>query len=246
MVFTSLGQMYRLLVNDIPEGNNTTKGAPLGTLISFENNEQIMAVTSLYRNTDAKYVMFITKNGIIKKTSLEEYDKTRKKNGVKAITLREGDSLASVTFLNQEDIIILSKQGMSIRIDSNTIGASSRIAQGVIGINLKENDEVLTLLPIHKDTDKLAIFTKQGLGKQTILSEFPKQQRAGRGVGCIKFANDNDELAGGLMLEDNDLVLVCGRTKSLCIASSDISTQGRSTIGNKIITDNTIVSVSKV
>ena len=246
MVFTSLGQMYRLLVNDIPEGNNTTKGAPLGTLISFENNEQIMAVTSLYRNTDAKYVMFITKNGIIKKTSLEEYDKTRKKNGVKAITLREGDSLASVTFLNQEDIIILSKQGMSIRIDSNTIGASSRIAQGVIGINLKENDEVLTLLPIHKDTDKLAIFTKQGLGKQTILSEFPKQQRAGRGVGCIKFANDNDELAGGLILEDNDLVLVCGRTKSLCIASSDISTQGRSTIGNKIITDNTIVSVSKV
>lgn len=246
MVFTSLGQMYRLLVNDIPEGNNTTKGAPLGTLISFENDEQIMAVTSLYRNTDAKYVMFITKNGIIKKTSLEEYDKTRKKNGVKAITLREGDSLASVTFLNQEDIIILSKQGMSIRIDSNTIGASSRISQGVIGINLKENDEVLTLLPIHKDTDKLAIFTKQGLGKQTILSEFPKQQRAGRGVGCIKFANDNDELAGGLMLEDNDLVLVCGRTKSLCIASSDISTQGRATIGNKIITDNTIVSVSKV
>lgn len=246
MVFTSLGQMYRLLVNDIPEGTNTTKGVPLYNLISFETGEQVMAVTSLYRNTNAKYVMFVTKNGLIKKTSLEEYDKTRKKSGVKAITLRDGDSLAGVTFLDQEEVLLLTKNGMCIRIGSTDIGASSRIAQGVIGIGLKNDDKVLTLLPINHNTDKLAIVTEQGLGKQTALTEFPKQQRAGRGVFCVKFASDTDKLAGGLLLSDTDLVLVCGKTKSLCVNSADIPTQGRATIGNKIISNNNVVSISKV
>ena len=246
MVFTSLGQMYRLLVNDIPEGTNTTKGVPLYNLISFETGEQVMAVTSLYRNTNAKYVMFVTKNGLIKKTSLEEYDKTRKKSGVKAITLRDGDSLAGVTFLDQEEVLLLTKNGMCIRIGSTDIGASSRIAQGVIGIGLKNDDKVLTLLPINHNTDKLAIVTEQGLGKQTALIEFPKQQRAGRGVFCVKFASDTDKLAGGLLLSDTDLVLVCGKTKSLCVNSADIPTQGRATIGNKIIANNNVVSISKV
>lgn len=245
MVFTNLGQMYRLLVNDIPEGNNTTKGSPIGSLISFETGEQIMAVTSLHRNTNAKFVIFVTKNGIVKKTSLEEYDKTRKKSGIKAITLREGDSLAGVTFLDQEEILIVTKNAMAIRINSTDIGASSRTTQGVIGMGLKEGDEVITLLPINHSTDKLAIVTEFGLGKKTELTEFTKQQRAGKGLACAKLG-EGDKVAGALLLDESDLVLVCGKTKSLCVNSSDITTQGRATTGNKIISNNQVVSISKV
>lgn len=246
MVFTSLGQMYRLLVNDIPVGTNTTKGSPISSLIELEAGEQIMAVTSLFRNTDAKYVLFVTKGGIVKKSSLEDYSKTKKKNGIKAITLREGDSLAAVTFLNEEDIMLLTRNGMCIRVASTDFGVSSRIAQGVIGIGLKGDDQVIALLPIKHSDDQLAIFTQQGLGKKTPLSDYPKQQRAGKGLACIKFANDTDALAGGLILSDDDLVLVCGKTKSLCVQSSDLSSQGRATIGTKVISNNNIVSVSKV
>ena len=245
MVFTNLGQMYRLLVNDIPEGNNTTKGSPICSLISFETGEQIMAVTSLHRNTNAKFVIFVTKNGIVKKTSLEEYDKTRKKSGIKAITLREGDSLAGVTFLDQEEILIVTKNAMAIRINSTDIGASSRTTQGVIGMGLKEGDEVITLLPINHSTDKLAIVTEFGLGKKTELTEFTKQQRAGKGLACAKLG-EGDKIAGALLLDESDLVLVCGKTKSLCVNSSDITTQGRATTGNKIISNNQVVSISKV
>ena len=246
MVFTSSGQMYRLLVNDIPVGTNTTKGSPISSLIEMAAGEQIMAVTSLFRNTDAKYVLFATKSGIVKKSSLEDYSKTKKKNGIKAITLREGDSLAAVTFLNEEDIMLLTRNGMCIRVASTDFGVSSRIAQGVIGIGLKGDDQVIALLPIKHSDDQLAIFTQQGLGKKTPLSDYPKQQRAGKGLACIKFANDTDALAGGLILSDDDLVLVCGKTKSLCVQSSDLSSQGRATIGTKVISNNNVVSVSKV
>ena len=138
MIFTDQGRMYRLLVNDIPEGTNTSTGQAIKALVEMEPSEKPAIIYSIYRDTDAKYVFFTTKNGTVKKTSLEEYISTKKKSGITAINLREGDSLASVCLIKDEDIILLTKDGMGIKFNSLDIGATSRTTIGIKGIAMKE------------------------------------------------------------------------------------------------------------
>ena len=126
MVFTDSGKMYRLLVDTIPVGTNVTKGVPIKSLIAMEPNENPTIIYSIYRDTTAKYVLFVTKNGIVKKTSLQEYINTKKKTGISAITIREGDSLAAVSLIDNEDVILITANGYTIRFPSSTISATSR------------------------------------------------------------------------------------------------------------------------
>ena len=246
MIFTSKGKMYRLLVDNVPVGTNASKGVRIGTLINMDAGERVIAITSLYRKTDAKYVIFITKQGLIKKSSLEEYTKVKRSTGIAAINLKEGDSLANVTFIDNEDMILITKLGMSIHFPTEEINPIGRVTAGVKAIKLIENDEVVVGLPIHKNWDSLAVFTKRGFAKKTSLQELPLQQRAGKGLLIYKPTDVTGEIIGGAMVSDEDNVLIIGNPKSICISAKDIPELSRVSVGNIMLKNSTITSVVKL
>ena len=117
LVFTNVGKMYKILVDKLPIGTNASKGQQIATLIQMDNNEKVIAATSLDRDTDAQYVVFVTKQGLIKKTALEEYTSIKKSTGTQAIKLKEEDSIIDILFMKEEDIILFTKQGMAISLE---------------------------------------------------------------------------------------------------------------------------------
>jgi len=241
MVFTDKGKMYRILVDNLPVGTNVSKGIRLSTLVNMEPNEKVIAVTSLYRKTSAQYVVFITKQGLFKKTLLEEYTSIKRSTGIQAIKLKDGDSIANVTFCNEEEFIIVTKGGMSIRFETAVIAPIGRATSGVKSIKLDEGDEVLVGLPIHKTTDSLAVFTKNGIGKKTTLDEYPIQGRAGKGVKC-----SGNDIIGATLVSDEDNILLVGVPNSICISAKDVPEQGRISMGNQMIKNRIIKKVVKI
>ena len=246
MIFTDKGKMYRLLVNDIPVGTNTSKGQSIKSLVTMDLNENPSVIYSIYRDTDAKYVLFTTKNGIVKKTALDEYIKTQKKTGIIAINIKEDDELVSVNLIKDEPVLMITTLGYSIHFKSTDVGATSRATTGIKGINLNKEDKVVTTLPIRDINDKLAIFTENGMGKKVVLSEFPIQSRGGKGLMCYKPSNSTGNISAATLINNEDSVLVCGDKTSLCISAEEIPALGRVSIGNQIIKNSKIVSVSKV
>ena len=246
MIFTNKGKMYRLLVNDIPEGTNTTKGQSIKSLIAMDSQEEPSIIYSIYRDTDAKYVLFTTKKGLVKKTSLDEYIKTKKKTGIAAISLKEDDELVSVSLIKEEPIIIVTAKGMGIKFDSKEIGATSRATSGVKGITLSEDDYVITTLPIRDSKDELGIFTSNGLGKKINTEELPMQKRAGKGLICYKPTDSTGLITASTLISNEDNILVLGDKSSICISASDVPTLSRISTGNQIIKNSKIEKVSKV
>ena len=244
MVFTDQGNMYRLIVDDIPEGTNTSKGTPVKALLPMQTNENPTIIYSIYHDTDAKYIMFVTKQGYVKRTSLEEYTSIRKKTGTKALNLHEGDSLAAVFLVNDEQILMLTKNGYAIRCKGTEFPTSGRVSMGYKGINLQVEDSVICALPIRDENDSVAIFSKDGLGRRVALSAFPTQARNGRGTIYAKDA----KCAGACLVSDDDTILICGNKNSLCIKADDLpaETVSKTTMGCIVIKDNIITGVSKV
>ena len=240
MLFTNKGKMYRLVVDNVPVGTNAGKGVGIGSLIPIDADETVIAVTSLYRKTNAKYVVFITKNGLIKKTALEEYTSTKRTTGIIAIKIKEGDSIANVTFLDTEDLFLVTKQGIGIHFSTVDIAAIGRNTSGVKGIKLGEGDEVVVGLPLHSNEDTLAIFSNKGTGKRMKLTEIPKQGRGGKGVKISE-----DTIGGAAMVDDTDTVLVIGRPNSICISAKDMPILSRTAVGNAIIKASQIAFVAK-
>ena len=246
MVFTDKGKMYRLLVNDIPVGTNVSKGTSIKSLINMDMDERPAVMYSIYRDTDATYVLFITKNGLVKKTNLDEYIKTKKKTGIAAITIKEGDELAAVSLIKDEQIIITTSNGMSIRFDSKEISPTSRATSGVKGITLADGDSVVSGIPVRNAKDKLAVFVAGGSAKRIDLSELPLQKRAGKGLMCYKPTESTGKVSAAALVEDGDCVLVIGDKGSICIEATEIPVLGRASIGNQVIKNSKIMSVSKV
>lgn len=246
MLFTDKGRMYRLLVDDVPEGTNISKGIPIGTLINLENGEKIVAITSLYRKSKAKYVVFITKGGMIKKTLIEDYKSAKRNSGIAAIKLKDGDAIANVTFLNEEELVLITKKGMSIRFETKDIAPIGRVAMGVKSIKLNDGDEVIKGLPIHKETDYIAVFTTRGMGKKVPLVEFATQGRNGKGVFIYKTNNSSGDLVGAEMISDDDNILIIGKTTGICISAKDIPQLSRIGVGNVMIKSAAITSVVKI
>lgn len=247
MVFTNQGRMYRLLVNDIPVGTNVSVGQSVKSLIAMEQDETPEIIYSIYRDTDAKYVFFTTKNGTVKKTALEEYVNTKKKTGITAINLREGDSLASVCLVKDEDIILLTKNGMGIKFSSLDVGATSRATIGIKGIDFKGDDEIAVALPVRNKADELAIFASIGTGKKFPSNELPLQKRGGKGLICHKVSAATGYIAAGALVSDEDSLLLCGDKTGICISATEIPSCGRASIGNQMLKGNgVLMSASKV
>ena len=140
-----------------------------------------------------------------------------------------------------EDIIIITKNGMNIRFSTKEIGAVGRNTIGVKGINLNDNDEVLIALPIHKETDSVAVFSSDGMGKKIELKEFITQARGGKGTILYK-----GSLVGAAMVSDEDNILINGNKSSICISAKDISTQTKAGMGVTLIKNNKVVSTTKI
>ena len=244
-IFSTKGKMYRILVDDVPVGTNSSKGVNVQTLIEMEQDEKPALIYSMYYETDAQYVFFATKKGTVKKSLLEEYTKTKKKNGIAAINLREGDALAAVTLMKDEQLLLLTKNGMGIKIKSTDIPPSSRATIGIKGINLGADDEVIAALPIRDTTDQVAIFTSGGLGKRIKLDEFMTQTRGGKGVICYKPSGATGKVVAASLVSNTDMLLISGSPKSICINASDISTLGRPSTGVNIL-KGTINAVTKI
>ena len=246
MAFTDKGKMYRLLVDSIPVGTNASKGVRIGTLINMEPGEKVIAATSLHRNTNAEYVLFITKQGLVKKTALEEYTKVKRSTGIAAIKIKDGDSIANVTFVKDEDLILITNKGMAIHIASKDISPIGRVTAGVKGIKLADGDEVISGLPIKHKTDMLGIFVENGLGKKVPLNELSIQGRGGKGMIVYKPCSSTGEVVGAALLSDEDSVLLVGKPNSICISATDVPEMGRGSMGNTMVKNSKIISVVKL
>ena len=238
--------MYKLLVDNIPAGTNASKGTGIGSLINLEPSERVIAISSLSRKTDAQYVVFITKKGLVKKTALEEYKSIKRSTGIAAIKLGDDDSIANVCFLKEEELLLITKQGMSIRFETTGISAIGRVAAGVKSIKLNEGDEVLIGLPINDITKTVAIFTSKGLAKKTILDEFPVQGRNGKGLSIYKPTKDTGNIVGALLINDEDNILLVGKPNGICISATEIPTLGRISAGNIMIKNSEVLRITQI
>lgn len=246
MVFTTKAKMYRLLVNDIPVGTNLNKGQSIKSLIAMDTDEEPSVIYSIYRDTDAQYVLFVTKNGLVKKTSLEEYVKTKKKTGIAAISIKEGDELAAVSLIKDEPLIIMTANGIGIRFDSKEISATARTTCGVKGITLHDDDYVVAALPVRDLQDRLAVFSQNGLSKKISLNDLPVQKRAGKGLMCYKPTDSTGLITAATLVSDEDNILILGDKSSICIQATEIPELGRISVGNQVIKNSKVLSVSKV
>ena len=245
LLFTNKGKMYRIIVDNIPIGTNVSKGSNVSTLINLENDEKVIAITNLARGNENKYVVFITKNGLFKKTSIEEYTKTKRSTGIAAINLKDGDSIANIELMNDEDMIIITKKGYSIHFETKEIAAIGRVTAGVKAIKLADDDEVLVGLPIRDKKETVAVFSSFGNAKKTNIDEFPLQARAGKGVVAYKVSPATGDVVGATMINDEDNILLVGKT-SICVAATDIPQLGRAATGNIMIKNGQINSVTKL
>lgn len=243
LFFSNKGRMYKTLVDDIPDGTNVSKGTSIATLIpSLDNGEIIVAAVSLDRGNESDNIVFLTKNGLIKKSALKEYKDFKRKTGVIATKIKEGDAIADIVIASNEDIIITTQNGMAIRINLKDIPYASRVSLGVKGIKLNDNDSAISLNVVKENTKYLGVIYEDGIGKKMDINEFPVQKRDGKGLLISK----DKIVVGAVVLSGEDLILICSNQKGICLHEEEIPCYSRQSIGNILIKNGNVKSVSKV
>ena len=249
MFFTNSGRVYRLKGYEIPESSRTARGTAIVNLLQLQPNERITAVIPIAEYEDNNYLFMATKNGIVKKTSIKEYENIRK-SGLAAINLREGDELIEVkTTDNEKDIILVTKFGQCIRFNESEVRETGRVSMGVIGMNLIEGDEVIGM-QLNTQGSDLLIVSEYGMGKRTSMDEFTPQRRGGKGVKCYRIMEKTGNVVGVKAVDPDDEVMII-TTQGIVIRLqvNDISELGRITSGVKLINmqdDITVASIAKV
>lgn len=233
---TNRGRVYRLKGYEIPEYGRSAKGLPIVNLLKLDEDE---VVQTIIRATQAEskenYFFFVTRNGIIKRTKESEFAHIRQ-NGLKAITLKDGDELINVIRTSgDDDIIIGTRFGYSVRFKESAVRSMSRSASGVRGVNLREGDAVVGTSRITDDQEVLVI-TEKGYGKRTAASEYPTKGRGGKGIKTVKITEKNGLLAGLATVNgDEDIMVITDTGVVIRTGVSNISQTGRSTLGVKVM-----------
>ena len=244
MIFTSEGKMYRLNVDKIPEGTNASRGVNLKTILKLDDKEIIQEIASARGEKPADYVVFFTKNGLVKKTKFEEYVNTKKTTGIQAIKIKENDELAFVRFMNDDEkIILVTEQGYAIKFTFNDIKPIGRLTSGVKGINLREGDGITGAINFSSNDDYVVLITEEGKSKRMLISDFTIQNRGGRGSMALKLDPD-DYVAAALRATEKDLVLIAGKPNSICVPVDEISIQSKLGGGTKIIERSVVESAT--
>ena len=252
LFFSNKGKLYRLRGYEIPEAGRTAKGTAIVNLLSLDAGEKISAVIPISDFEDSKYLLMATKNGLIKKTPLQEYNSTRK-TGLLAINLKDDDELIDVRLTDgQDNVVLVTSKGLCITFDEKDVRPVGRSAQGVLGIRLDEDDFVIgmeSILAENKNATLLAI-TENGFGKRTELDEYRVQNRGGRGVITYKITPKTGNIVGIRMTsEDDDVMLITNSGTIIRIAVKDVSILGRATQGVTLMRTNEnekVVSIETV
>ena len=233
LFFTNKGKLYHLRGYEIPEAGRTAKGTAIVNLLSLDAGEKVSAVIPIQNFAEGKYLLMATKNGLIKKTALKEYDSTRK-TGLQGITLKEDDELIGVRLTDgQDNVVLVTRNGMCITFDEKDVRPIGRVSQGVIGIRLDEDDEVIGMESvISGGKATLLAITENGFGKRTELDEYRVQNRGGKGVVTYKITPKTGKLVGvRIASEEDDVMLITDTGTIIRINVKDISVLGRSTQG---------------
>ena len=235
LFFTNLGRAYRLKAYEIPEAGRNARGTAAVNLIQLLPEEKVTAVITLNEFDEDSYLLMATKNGIVKKTPLMEYSKIRR-NGLQAISLRDGDELIEAKYTNgKNDVFLVTKKGMAIRFNEKDVRQTGRTSMGVIGMRLGVDDE-LVAMQLEIQGDCLLFASENGMGKRTKTSEFSPQRRGGKGVKCYKITpKTGDLIAAKAVTDENDIMLITNEGIIIRMAATDINVIGRSTSGVKLI-----------
>ncbi|GAA0864901.1 MULTISPECIES: DNA gyrase subunit A [Peptostreptococcaceae] len=249
LFFTNKGRVYRLNAYEIPEAKRQAKGSAIVNLLQLNSDEKIATMISIDDTSDAQYLLLATKNGIVKKTKREEF-KNINKSGLIAIGLREDDELIDVRVTDgSEDVILVTKDGMSIRFDENDIRHMGRTAMGVKGITLNKDDKVVAMNLCSEGTDLLVV-SENGFGKRTSIEEYRAQIRAGKGIKTYNIADKTGYIVGAQMVnEDDEMMIINSDGVLIRLRVNEISLFGRVTSGVKLMkTDDevNVVSIAKI
>ena len=250
LFFSNKGKLYKLRGYEIPEAGRTARGTAIVNLLSLDAGEKISAIIPIQNFAEGKYLLFSTKNGVIKKTALAEYNSARK-TGLLSITLKDEDELIDVRLTDGEDnIVLVTRKGLAITFDEKDVRPMGRTSQGVIGIRLNKDDYVIGMESIISGSKAtLLAITENGFGKRTELDEYRVQTRGGKGVLTYKITPKTGDIVGiRIVVDSDDVMLITDTGTIIRISAADISILGRSTQGVTLMRTNEgkVVSIEKV
>ena len=250
LFFSNKGKLYKLRGYEIPEAGRTARGTAIVNLLSLDAGEKVSAIIPIQNFAEGKYLLFATRDGIIKKTALSEYNSARK-TGLLSITLKGEDELIDVRLTDGEDnIVLVTKEGMSITFDEKDVRPMGRVSQGVIGIRLNKDDQVIGMESIIAGANAtLLAITENGFGKRTELEEYRVQTIGGKGVITYKVTPKTGSIVGIRIVEEPDDVMLITDTGTIIrINVSEISILGRSTQGVTLMRthEGRVVSIEKI
>ena len=237
LFFTNKGRVYKMKGYQIPVGSRQSKGLPIVNLLEFDKDEKLASFTAVKNfETDREHLTFVTKKGIIKRTLVNEYQNIRT-NGINAINLREDDELLTVALTDgTKEIILGASNGKAIRFDENDARAMGRTTSGVRGMNIGANDEVVGVAIVDNDQQEILVITENGFGKRTIVEEYRKQIRGGKGVKTLNVTVKNGRLSTlRTVSDDQDLIVVSDKGVVIRTHIDQISQTKRATQGVRII-----------
>ncbi|EQC43475.1 DNA gyrase subunit A [Bacteriovorax sp. Seq25_V] len=249
--FTSRGQVFSKKVYNVPEGTRTSKGRNIANLIQIPGGDKINEIICVPKDADFSklYLIFATKQGLVKRTSLEDY-KNIKQSGLIAIKLQDGDSIANVRISDgTKDVLLCASTGKIIRFDENDARPMGRVSQGVKGINIDDNETIVGMELIDDNVEILSV-TENGYGKRTISSEYRKQTRGGKGILAMRLTEKNGDIIQIKPVTDkDDLMIITNKGQVIRTKIAGISLMGRTTQGVRIINlkgDEKVVAVEKM
>ena len=240
LFFTNKGKVYRLRGYEIPEAGRTARGTAIVNILSLDRGEKISAVITISNFAEGKYLLMATKNGMIKKTALSEYNSVRK-SGLQAITLKDEDELIDVRMTDgQDNVVLVTHQGLCITFGEKDVRPIGRVGQGVIGIKLNDGDNVIGMEPIIAGSKAtLLAITENGFGKRTELDEYRVQTRGGKGVITYKTTPKTGKIVGiRIATDDEDVMLITNTGTVIRLKVKDISVLGRATQGVTLMRTN--------
>ena len=250
LFFSNKGKMYKLRGYEIPEAGRTAKGTAIVNLLSLDADEKVSTIIPIQNFAEGKYLLFATKNGLIKKTALTEYVSSRK-TGLQAIALKEDDELIDVKLTDgQDNVVLVTRNGMCITFDEKDVRAMGRVSQGVLGIRVDKDDCVIGMESVIRDSKAtLLAITENGFGKRTELDEYRVQIRGGKGVITYKVTAKTGKIVGIKIVTENDDVMMITDTGTVIrLEVKEISVLGRSTQGVTLMRTNEgkVVSIERI
>lgn len=251
MFFTNTGRVYRIKAYEIPEAGRTARGTAIVNLLQLQAGEKITAVVPMREYDEDKFLFMATKEGMVKKTPMQEYENVRK-NGLQAIVIKDGDELIEVKATdNTEDVFLITKKGMCIRFHETDVRPTGRVSMGVIGMKFEDGDEVIGM-QIESQGECLLVASEYGYGKRTPISEFTAQYRGGKGIRCYKVIDKTGYLVGAKLVDNHrEIMLITNEGIIIRMAVDTISIIGRNTSGVKLMdidveSDVRVATIAKV